>query len=159
MPKFAVGQSGNPAGRKPGVPNRLTQEARRLLESNVPDVLRATVSTALNGDSQAQRIILGLALPKRIRAPIELPRLDSSDAVLTSLGMLADRLAQGTIEADEARTLAQVVETAGRQLDTESRVSRFFDTVLDTVAAESPETARRIAARLSELHASSADRL
>lgn len=159
MPKFTVGQSGNPAGRKPGVPNRLTQEARRLLESNVPDVLQATITSALNGDSQAQRIILGLALPKRIRAPIELPCLDSSEAVLTSLAMLANCLAHGAIEADEARTLAQVVESAGRHFDAESRVSSFFDTVLDTVAAESPDAARRIAARLSELHASSVDRL
>ena len=159
MPKFATGQSGNPAGRKRGIPNKLTQEARRLLESNVPDVLQATITSALNGDSQAQRIILGLALPKRVRAPVELPRLDNSEAVLASLAMLADRLAQGTIEADEARTLAQVVESAGRHFDAESRVSRFFDTVLDTVAAESPDAALRIAARLSELHASSVDRL
>lgn len=43
--------------------------------------------------------------------------------------------------------------------DAEARMSAFFDTVLETVAAESPETSRRITERLMALQAASADRL
>lgn len=159
MPKFSAGQSGNPSGRKRGVQNKLTQEARRILESKVPEVLQATVQSAISGDSQAQRIILGLGLPKRIRAPIDLPRLDNTEAVLSSLNTLAEKLAQRAIEPDEARALAHVVETAGRCMDAEGRMLEFFNIVLETVATESPDTARRITARLAELQASSANSL
>ena len=159
MPKFTTGQSGNPTGRKRGIPNKLTQEARRILEANVPEVLQATIQSAINGDSQAQRIILGLGLPKRIRTPIDLPRLESTEAVLSSLNTLAEKLAEGTIEPDEARALAQVVDTAGKCLDAEGRMIKFFDVVLETVASESPETAQRITARLAELQTFPANNL
>ena len=157
MPKFTTGQSGNPAGRKRGVQNRLTLEARRILEANAPEVLQATVQSALNGDSQAQRLILGLALPKRVRAPLELPRLENAESALAALAILAERLAQGSIEPEEARALMQVVETAGRHFDAHARMSAFFETVLETVAAESPETSLRIIERLTALQAGSAD--
>ena len=123
----------------------------------MPEVLQATVQSAINGDSRAQRIILGMGLPKRIRDPIDLPRLESTEAVLSSLSTLAEKLAQGAIEPDEARALAQVVDTAGKCLDAEGRMIKFFNAVLDTVASESPETAQRITARLAALQASSAN--
>ena len=69
MPKFQPGRSGNPAGRKHGQPNRLTEQTRQLLKNATPAVLEATLSAAKAGDVQAQRLILGLTLPRRIREP------------------------------------------------------------------------------------------
>lgn len=151
MPKFVIGQSGNPAGRKAGTPNKMSRDARRILEANATAVLEATVQSALDGDNRAQQIILGLALPKRVRASIDLPDLDRPEAVSVSLAILVDRLAQGAIEPEEARTLAQVLEVAGRHFDAEARMAGFFDSVLEAIAAESPETARRITEKLSAL--------
>lgn len=151
MSKFATGHSGNPAGRKRGIPNKTTAEARRILESSTPNVLRATIESALNGDSTAQRIILGLALPKRVRPVLELPRLDSVEAVTASLATLVEQAARGDIEPEEARALAAVVDAAGKHLGAELRMTKFFDTVMETILEESPETAQRITERLATL--------
>lgn len=157
MTRFQPGQSGNPAGRKPGKPNRVTSEARNILEEHAAEVLQAAISSALQGDSMAQRLILGLALPKRIRPALELPKLDSPAAAANAMARLVDQAAQGVIEPEEARALSGMIESASRQLETYQHSARFFDAVLTVVSEESPEAARRILMRLEEMRASSAN--
>lgn len=152
MPKFKPGQSGNPAGRQRGQSNRLTEQARQILKEATPAVLEATISAAKAGDVQAQRLILGLTLPRRIREPINLPALDTLSGVARALEMLARSAATGELEAEEARALATVAEAAGIRLDAERQASALFDVILQEVTAESPETALRITARLTALH-------
>lgn len=151
MPKFQPGQSGNPAGRKRGQSNRLTEQARQMLKEATPAVLEATISAAKAGDVQAQRLILGLTLPRRIREPIALPALDTLAGVAQALEVLACSAAAGELEADEARALAAVAEAAGARLDAERQATELFDATLEEVTAESPEAARRITARLAAL--------
>ena len=151
MSKFQPGQSGNPAGRKRGQSNRLTEQARQVLKEATPAVLEATISAAKAGDVQAQRLILGLTLPRHIREPIALPALDTLAGVAQALEVLARSAAAGDLEADEARALAALAEAAGARLDAERQTTELFHAILEEVTAESPETARRITARLAAL--------
>ena len=151
MPKFQPGQSGNPAGRRRGRPNRLTEQARQMLKEATPAVLEATICAAKAGDVQAQRLILALTLPRRIREPIALPALDTLAGVAQALEVLSRSAAAGELEADEARALAAVAEAAGVRLDAERQATELFNAILEEVTAESPETAQRITSRLAAL--------
>jgi len=55
------GQSGNPAGRKPGTGE--VAKLRAKLAGDVPEILRALVLAAKGGDVQAARLILERILP------------------------------------------------------------------------------------------------
>ena len=68
---FEPGQSGNPAGRPKGSVNKNLA----MLRDAVEKVLPLVVERALNGDVEAQRLILEKGLPKlkAIDAPMEFP--------------------------------------------------------------------------------------
>ena len=71
--------------------------------------------------------------------------------VAQALEVLARSAAAGELEANEARALAAVTEAAGAHLDPERQTTKLLNAILDEVTAESPETARRITARLAAL--------
>jgi hypothetical protein len=58
---FRPGQSGNPAGRKPG-PSK-TARLRTALEKHVPDILEALLASAKDGDVPSAKLILERCLP------------------------------------------------------------------------------------------------
>ena len=64
---FRAGQSGNPAGRPKGSINKQLA----MLRDAVEKVLPLVVERALNGDTEAQKIILERGLPKL--KPVEMP--------------------------------------------------------------------------------------
>ena len=59
--KFQKGQSGNPAGRKPG-PSKIGK-IRQGLEAHLPEILEALIAGAKAGDPQAAKLLLDRVLP------------------------------------------------------------------------------------------------
>ena len=59
--KFQKGQSGNPAGRKPG-PSKIGK-IRQGLESHLPEILEALTAQAKAGDPAAAKLLLDRCLP------------------------------------------------------------------------------------------------
>ena len=49
--QFEKGQSGNPAGRRPGSKNKSTLMAQALFEGEAEELMRTAVSKAREGDS------------------------------------------------------------------------------------------------------------
>lgn len=110
------GQSGNPAGRKPG-----TSDAARLraaIAKDIPEIIEKLVFQAKGGDAVAARLLLERVLPPVKAAeqpvPIELPDGSLSDhgrAVLSAAG--AGELSPG--QAAQLLTglgsLAKLIET------------------------------------------------
>ena len=62
MAKFQKGQSGNPAGRRPGVPNP-SRELRKAIGAHVPEIIASLVQAALGGDTAAASLLLSRVLP------------------------------------------------------------------------------------------------
>jgi hypothetical protein len=59
--RWQPGESGNPAGKRPG--SGELQRLRASLASDVPDILTGLVTAAKGGDVQAARLILERVLP------------------------------------------------------------------------------------------------
>ena len=151
MAKFIPGSSGNPKGRAPGKTNKVTQQARKMLDDSTGAVLQKTIDCALAGDSAAQRLILSLSLPKRIRPALELPPLNNTPNIQKALAVIAHAAASGTIESEDAKAIAAIVEATGQHIDH----NRYFDLInnciLEEVDAMSPEVGLKLTQRLEKL--------
>ena len=63
MAKFKPGQSGNPAGKKPGTINKRTQLAK-LLDPHAEALINKTIEMALSGEINALRLCIERLVPK-----------------------------------------------------------------------------------------------
>jgi len=110
MSKFKPGQSGNPAGRKPGTINRQLAALRAAADKVLPLV----VEKALAGDADAQKLILDRALPKvKPMSPVEaftLPEGKLLDQVQAVLRQVAD----GELSPTAAVEVVSMVATAAK---------------------------------------------
>ena len=113
--RWKTGESGNPAGRKPGTGE--VARIRAAIAKQVPDLLDAMMTKALDGDVGAARLLLERAIaPLKAMEPtlaLTLPDgtlTDQGHAVLRSVadGVLAP--SQGAALLEAIGTLARVTE-------------------------------------------------
>jgi hypothetical protein len=110
MGKFQPGQSGNPAGKKPGTVNRQLAALREAAEEVLPLVL----ARALEGDADAQRLILAHALPKpKPISPAE-PFALPEGALLRQVQEVLRQAADGELSPTVAAEVVGMVATAVR---------------------------------------------
>lgn len=63
--RWTKGQSGNPSGRRKGVPNKATAEVKELAAVHAPAVITELARLALGADSEAARVAAGKELLDR----------------------------------------------------------------------------------------------
>lgn len=102
--RFQKGQSGNPAGRKPG---RTTGAKLRIeLAKELPDILASLVKSAKDGDVQAAKLLLDRVLPA-------LRPIDQGQSMVIDGDSLADQgraVLRGVAAGDlPAQTGAQLI--------------------------------------------------
>ncbi len=117
---FAKGQSGNPAGRRPGSRNRATLAAEILLQGQSEALTQKAVERALAGSDFALKICLDRILaPRRERTVrFALPPIESSADLAAALGAVAAAVAEGALTPGEACDLSQVAATFIRAIET-----------------------------------------
>lgn len=110
---FQPGQSGNPAGRPPGLRDKRA-ELRAMLEPHAPDLVAKVVAKALEGDTTALRICLDrlIPVPKAKDEAVSLPLRDGSladkgEAVLGAIG-------DGEIPPDVGAAVLQAIASQAR---------------------------------------------
>jgi hypothetical protein len=69
---FQKGQSGNPAGKKPGTRNHASRLIETMMAGDVEEITQKVISAAKNGDLTAARIVLDRISPPRKDNPITL---------------------------------------------------------------------------------------
>ncbi|WP_339691497.1 DUF5681 domain-containing protein [uncultured Parasphingorhabdus sp.] len=134
--KFRPGQSGNPAGKKPGTRNRITLAVEGLLGDKHKELTTAAIDAALAGDVQALRLCLTMIAPPRKDSPItmELPKIETvQDAVAASQNVLA-AVAAGEVTPDEAARVMALL-TAHKQLVETGDIERRLAIIEENRAA------------------------
>jgi hypothetical protein len=117
---FQKGQSGNPAGRKPGEKNRSTIMAEQLLKDSAQEVVSALVAAAKKGDVAAQTFIVRRLVPVRHGYPlqIDLPPISKADDLVAALSVIAQQMATGKLTPEEAAQAVSVLEVHRKAIET-----------------------------------------
>ncbi len=104
---------GNPfsRGKARGTRHRTTLMAERLMADEAGAVVKATIRSALEGETAAQKLILDRVAPLRKGrpVPIDLPPVADAAGVLRALAEVIAAMARGEVSPDEAATIAGVV--------------------------------------------------
>jgi hypothetical protein len=130
--RFLPGQSGNPAGKKPGTRNRVTELRAMLAEGEESAVARTVIDKATSGDAVAARFLLGLLCPRprpRGRAiALALPDGARAGDTVAAFNATLQAMAAGEITPDEAVTVTRVLDGRLEALNAfklESELTRY----------------------------------
>ena len=124
---FKPGQSGNPKGRKTGSRNRTTIAVEELLEGEAEKLTRKAIDLALEGDPPALRLCLDRICPARKDRPVsfEVRQMENAADVVLVMSGVVQSLAVGDMTPSEAQSVAGVIETFRRTLETEDHEKRL----------------------------------
>ncbi len=108
---FRPGQSGNPAGRPRGSRNRRTVIVEKLLDDSAGALTTAAITQATGGDPAALRACMDRVAPRpRHRAlDFDLPGLAALSDTPVAISAIAQGLAHGELDLDEAAALLRAV--------------------------------------------------
>jgi len=127
---FEKGRSGNPGGRRPGSRKKATLAAAALLAGESEALTRKAVDMALAGDPTAMRLCMERVLPpcRERTVQLKLPSIEgaltgqtngpSAHDVARAMDAVTSALTQGEITPGEAETIAGVVDTFVRAIET-----------------------------------------
>jgi hypothetical protein len=117
---FEKGRSGNPVGRRNGSRNKKTLAAMALLEGEAEALTRKAVENAMRGDPTAMRLCLERVLPpcRERSVKFALPPIESAADIAAAMKAVTSALAGGAITPGEAGTIASVVSTFVRAIET-----------------------------------------
>ncbi len=118
------GQSGNPKGRPPGIPQPHT---RMLQALDVPALLAQLQQQALNGDVQAARTLLERALPvrKATAEPVTLPGIAEAGTLTEKAERIVALVADGHLPPDVGASLIESIGKLARVAETDELARRI----------------------------------
>ena len=115
MAKFKRGESGNPAGRPKGIPDRRSQLIRQY-EDDIPALLEVLKQKALSGDMAALKLILDRLLPVKRSSfeVIEIPSLGEAETLIEKAEAVMASVSSGEIPPDVGSQLISAIGTTAR---------------------------------------------
>jgi len=139
---FEKGRSGNPSGRRPGSRNKATLAAAALLAGESEALTRKAVELALAGDPTAMRLCIERLLPpcRERTVKFTLPPIESVSDISAAMQAVTAALARGNITPGEAATIAGVVETFARAIETTRRRGFALDPLQILALGDCDET-------------------
>lgn len=114
MSAWKPGQSGNPAGRKPGA-----ELLRQLLDPHREDLVRKAVAMALAGDATCMRLLLDrLAPPSRAEAQkVIIEGLSEASTLTDKANVIVNAMGRGDLAPDIAAMLVQAITNVGKVVE------------------------------------------
>ena len=124
------GQSGNPAGKKPGTRHKATMLAERLLDGQAEELIQQCVQKALDGDSTAMRLCIERLVPPRKDRPVslDLPQMKCVEDTIKAMAVISSGVADGELTPSEGQVLSGMVENYRKAIETtelEERISNL----------------------------------
>jgi hypothetical protein len=129
---FKKGQSGNPAGRRPGSRNKTTEFIEKLFESEAEALGRKAVELALAGNPVMLKMCLERIAPadKSRRITFKLPPISSVSDLAGAQGSILRAMSEGAIAPEDALAAARIVDATGaalERIDLEARLAALED--------------------------------
>jgi len=114
--KFGPGNPGRPRGAR----HKTTLAVEALLDGEAERLTRKAIEMALAADTTALRLCLERIAPLRKGRPVvfTLPAIRTAADVLTALTALVRATAKGQLTPEEAASIAGVIETGRKALET-----------------------------------------
>ncbi|MGK2913912.1 MAG: DUF5681 domain-containing protein [Porticoccaceae bacterium] len=114
---FKPGVSGNPKGRPPGIPNRITK-LREKLSRELPSILARVVKAAEDGDMAAARLILERTIPtiRPESLPVRLPG-KPGDSLGKRAVAVVDAVAAARMAPDTGAALLVALANAAKAIE------------------------------------------
>jgi hypothetical protein len=118
--KWKIGQSGNPAGKKPGTRHRATLAVEKLLDGEGEALTRKAIELAKDGDLTALKLCLERICPPRKSRPIniDLPAVDTGEGVSQAQAVVVQAVGEGEITPDEGQVLSSILEARRKSIET-----------------------------------------
>jgi hypothetical protein len=117
--RWAPGESGNPAGRPRGARNKHAEAAETMLLGEAERLTGVAVRKALEGDMAALRLCLNrVAPPARRTVTFALPPIETVHDLVPAHRAIMEAAAEGVLTADEAKNLAEVLDSHRRAFET-----------------------------------------
>lgn len=121
-PNWKPGQSGNPAGRKPGTSE--IAKLRDAIKAHVPAIVERLTAQALDGDVQAARLLLERTVPP-LRAIESAQALALPDGTLTEQGRaVLGAVADGELAPGQGAALVTAIGTLARVSEIDELAAR-----------------------------------
>lgn len=119
---WKAGQSGNPAGRKPGI-----ERVRQLLDPHREKLVQKALDMALAGDTIALKLCLErlAPLPRSEYERVEVPGLGEAQSMADKARCIVDAAGAGQISADAASMLLGAIASAAKILETDELAERI----------------------------------
>jgi hypothetical protein len=123
------GESGNPAGKKPGTRHKATLAVERLLDGEGEGLTRKAIELALEGDLTALRLCLERICPPKKSRPvnIQLPNSKTADGVAEAQAVVVQGVGEGELTPEEGQVLANILEARRRSIETEDHERRLYE--------------------------------
>ena len=115
---FVKGQSGNPAGMKPGL-ETTAHKMRKLLAPHAPALVAKAVEIALKGDVAALRICMDKLIPNLRTEKVAMPFLAKGTLTEKGDGVIGE-LERGGISAPDALAVLQLLSIQGKVSEMDS---------------------------------------
>lgn len=121
--RWKKGESGNPAGRKPG--SDTVSQIRKGIAERVPELLAKLIEQALAGDTGAARLLLERAIPP-LKAAEQAQALSLPDGTLTEQGraVLAS-VAAGDLAPGQGSQLITAIGSLARVAEIDELTKRI----------------------------------
>jgi hypothetical protein len=108
---FQKGQSGNPAGRRPGLIDK-RQRIAQAFEADGAEIAKVVIEAAKKGDMQAATLVLSrLSPPMKPRAERVRFDLDVTQPLAAQAAQVISAVATGQLDSDSAQTILTCLGT------------------------------------------------
>ena len=126
MPRFKNGDPAGP-GRPPGLRNKTSQLLDTIAGEGTEKVIRTVQEKAEKGDMYAAALMLARTWPRRRGRPVQLdlPSAADTGGLVAAQAAVIAAMAKGDISPDEAASVASVLETQRRSIETHDHERRI----------------------------------
>lgn len=131
------GQSGNPAGRKPGT--GAIERLRGQLAEHIPEVVAKLVEQARAGDTGAARLLLERVVPplRGVDLPVTLPGLLTTTSLADAGRAVVQAAGAGVLSPEQAGRLLDGLGAQARLVEMDELVKRV-EALEERTATEHP---------------------